>query len=111
MRFLTIIQVKPKSGASTFEKVVFDKNSSAYSVGVWIIYAEMNTDKAAMIKVEKSDGSAGLVSNDLLTVADKDYKGTSTGSAKLVEIVEGKAAFQEAVDHIPDAIRKASLKY
>jgi hypothetical protein len=111
MRFLAIIQVKSKSGDSVCEEIVFDEKSNSYLIGDWSIQAEMNTDKKAMLKVEKSDGSAGLVSNDLLTVDGKDYKGTSTGSAKLMEIVDGKTFFQETTDQMPDAIKRASLRF
>ena len=111
MRFLAIIQVKPKSGDSVCEDVVFDETTTTYSVGDWKISAEMNTDKAAMIKVEKSDGSAGFVSNDILTFGGKDYNGRSMQSAKLMEIVDGNPIFKESTDQIPDAIRKASLRF
>ena len=111
MRFLAIIQVKSKSGDSVWEEIVFDEKTNSYSIGDWSIQAEMNADKKAMLKVEKSDGSAGLVSNYLLTVGGKDYKGTSTGSAKLMEIVDGKTVFQETTDQMPDAIKRASLRF
>ena len=111
MRFLAIIQVKPKSGESVCEEVIYDEKTNAYSVGGWSIQAEMNADKKAMLKVEKSDGSAAFVSNDLLTVGGKDYEGTYSGSAKLVEIMDGKTVFQETTDQIPDAIKRASRRF
>jgi hypothetical protein len=110
MRFLAIIQVTPKSGESVGEDLVFDEKTNTYSIGEWYIKAEMNSDKSAMIKVEKSDGSAGLVSTDILTVGGKEYKGSSTGSAKLMELVDGNPVFKESIDQIPDAIRKACLR-
>ncbi|MFT4566198.1 MAG: hypothetical protein ACI9FN_001152 [Saprospiraceae bacterium] len=111
MRFLAIIQVKPKSGESVCETVEYNLKTNVYSVGAWNIQAEMSTDKEAMIKVEKSDGSAGLVSSDLLKIGGKDYMGTTTGSAKLMEIIDGSAVFQETIDEIPDAIRKANKRF
>ncbi|MEQ9288017.1 MAG: DUF4962 domain-containing protein [Cyclobacteriaceae bacterium] len=111
MRFLAIIQIKPKSNGSVCEKVLFDQETNAYSVGDWMISAEMNEDKPALLKVVKSDGSAGLVSQGILTIGGIDYDGTSTGSAKLLEMIDGKATFQEATDQIPQAIQKASLRF
>lgn len=111
MRFLAIIQVKPESGTSRCEDVVIDDNSKTYTVGKWIITAEMSIDNIARIKVEKSDGSASLVSNDPLMVAGKEYKGTFKSSAKLFEIIDGNPVFRECADQIPDAIRIASLRY
>jgi hypothetical protein len=110
MRFLAIIQVTPKSGESVGENLVFDEKTNTYSIGEWYIKAEMNSNKSAMIKVEKSDGSAGLVSTDILTVGGKEYKGSSTGSPKLMELVDGNPVFKESIDQIPDAIRKACLR-
>lgn len=111
IRFLAIIQVKPKSGEAACEAVLFDEKSNTYSVGEWKIKAEMNTDQAAKIHIEKSDGSAGLVSTGPLEVGGKAYKGKATGSAKLMEIIAGKPAFQETTDQIPAAMKKASLQF
>ncbi|MFY0653181.1 MAG: DUF4962 domain-containing protein [Cyclobacteriaceae bacterium] len=111
MRFLAIIQVKSKSGASVCEEVVFDKQTNAYVVGGWSIEAQMNIGKPAMIKVEKNDGTAGLVSTGVLSAGGKGYEGTSMGSAKLMEVIGGKPLFQETTDQIPDAIRKVSLRF
>lgn len=111
MRFLAIIQVQPKSGGSVCEKVLFDQETNAYTVGDWMISAEMDVDKPAMFKVVKSDGSAGLVSEGILTIGGKDFVGSTTASAKLFETIDGQGIFQETTDQIPEAIQKASLRF
>lgn len=111
MRFLAIIQVKPKAGGSVCEKVQFDENTKAYTVGDWTISAELNVDKPAVLQVVKSDESAGLVSKGILTAGGKDYQGTSSGSAKLLEKIDGKAIFQEATDQVPEAIQYAARRF
>lgn len=111
MRFLAIIQVESKSGESVCEEVEFDEKTNAYSVGDWSVKAEMNTGKVAKIQIKKSDGSAGLVSNGVLVVGGKGYEGGSLISSKLMETIDGKSVLQETKDQIPEAIKKASLRF
>jgi len=106
MRYLAIIQVKPKSGASVCEEVIFDEQSKTYSVNGWNITAEMDELQPAKIEVSNCDGTAAFTSADALEFIGKMYKGTVTGSSKLVEIIDGKTVFKETVDEVPEAIKK-----
>ncbi len=101
MRYLAIIQVKPDGG---FEQVICKKNG-IFTAGDWEIKAELNGSLPASIRVTKNDQSASLVSNGALSNNGKLYKGKDSGSTKLVEMVNGKPVFQEAVDKIPSAIQ------
>jgi hypothetical protein len=101
MRYLAIIQVKPDGG---FEEVICKKNG-IFTAGDWEIKAEMNASLPASIRVTKNDQSASLVSTGALSNNGKLYKGKDSGSTKLVEMVNGKPVFQEAVDKIPSAIQ------
>jgi hypothetical protein len=101
MRYLAIIQVKPDG---RFEQVISKKNG-IFTTGNWEIKAEMNALLPAGIHVTKNDQSASLVSIGTLTNNGKLYKGKESGSSKLVEMVNGKPVFQEAVDKIPSAIQ------
>lgn len=102
MRYLAIIQVKPDG---SFEPVKRNSNES-FEVGNWKIKAEMNASKPATIQVWNKANSAALVSDGILTLNGKTYKGKESGSSKLFEAIDGKEVFQEAIDEIPAAIKK-----
>ena len=101
MRYLAIIQVKPDG---RFEEVISKKNG-IITTGNWEIKAEMNASEPANIQVTKNDHSVSLVSDGTLINNGIIYKGKESGSSKLVELVDGKAVFQETVDKIPSAIQ------
>ena len=65
----------------------------------------MNASEPANIQVTKNDHSVSLVSDGTLINNGIIYKGKESGSSKLVELVDGKAVFQETVDKIPSAIQ------
>lgn len=67
----------------------------------------MNTSKPAHIKVWNNDNTASLVSDGNLILKGKTYTCKEKSSSKLVEMIEGKALFQEVVDAKPDAIIRA----
>ncbi len=110
MRYLAIIQVKPKIGPSVCEKVVFDESTNTYSLGGWNIKAEMDICKGANIKISDNLGTASFVSSGVLDYGGKIYKGSVTGSSKLVEVIDDEKVFQEALDQIPDAMKGAMLR-
>ncbi len=105
MRYLAIIQVKPKSGESVCEEVVFDASTKTYSVGDWNIKAEMNASKLAKIKISDNSKTVSFVSSGTLEFDGKNYN-VNTGSSKLIERIEGKNIFQEVEDEIPAAIKR-----
>ena len=105
MRYLSIIQVKPKSGESVCEEVVFDETTNTYSINGWNIKAEMNTEQPAKIEVSNKMGTAALVSSGTLNFQNKKHKGELLGSSKIAEIINGKTEFKEQVDVLPEAIR------
>lgn len=104
MRYLSIIQVKSKSGESVCEEVVFDKITNTYSISGWNIKAEMNTEEPAKIEVSDQKGTASFVSSGKLELDNKGY-GKLSGSSKLVENIDGKKVFKETEDEIPVAIQ------
>lgn len=105
MRYLSIIQVKPKSGESVCEEVVFDEITNTYTVGDWNINAEMNTEVPARIEISNVAGTAALVSSGTLNFQNKKHKGEHMGSSKLAEIINGRLEFKEVVDVIPASIK------
>lgn len=104
MRYLAIIQVKPKTGESACEEVVFDEKTNTYLVGDWNIKAEINAERAARIEVSNKAETAALVSSGTLNFQNKKYNGELPGSSKLAEIIDGKLEFQERTDDIPASI-------
>ncbi|MCX6326926.1 MAG: DUF4962 domain-containing protein [Bacteroidia bacterium] len=104
MRFLAIIQVKPDG---SFELVTSNKNDGVFTVGNWNINAEMNSSKPANLQIWNNYNSASLVSDGILNNKGKTYIGKEISSSKLLEIIDGKEVFKEAVDEIPASIQKA----
>jgi hypothetical protein len=111
MRYLAIIQVKPKSGESVCEEVVFDEKTKTYSVGDWNIKAEMDVSKSAKIEIFNNSKTAAFTSSEKLQFDNRAYNGKVQGSSKLIEIIDGELIFKEAVDKLPDAIKKASIRF
>ena len=111
IRYLAIIQVKPKSGESVCEEVVFDEKTKTYSVGDWNIKAEMDVSKSAKIEIFNNSKTAAFTSSEKLQFDNHAYNGKVQGSSKLIEIIDGELIFKEAVDKLPDAIKKASIRF
>ena len=111
IRYLAIIQVKPKSGESVCEEVVFDEKTKTYSVGDWNIKAEMDVSKSAKIEIFNNSKTAAFSSSEKLQFDNHAYNGKVQGSSKLIEIIDGELIFKEAVDKLPDAIKKASIRF
>ena len=109
MRYLAIIQVKPKSGASTCQAVSYDEASHTYSVGDWNINAEMNAAIPARIQVSNAVNSAAMTSGGSLILNGKTYKGKRSGSSKLIEVINGKEVFQGLRDEIPAVMSNFDL--
>ena len=105
MRYLAIIQVKPKSGESVCEEVVFDESTNTYSIAGWNIKAEMDASKPAKIEINDNSGTASFVSSGVLYFNGENYN-ASTRSSKLIERIEGENIFQEVEDEIPAAIKR-----
>ncbi|MDP4680300.1 MAG: DUF4962 domain-containing protein, partial [Cyclobacteriaceae bacterium] len=103
MRFLALVQIDPKNGVPSLQQIEVSDNEKVFKVGDWSIEAELNTEKAAVLKVVKSDGSVAFCSNGVLDLNGKEY-GTISGSSKLFEMIEGKPVFQEVVDELPESI-------
>ena len=107
MRYLAIIQVKPES---TFEPVEIQGENEYFVIGDWKIKASLNVDHPAIIEVYKKDGSSGLVSSGQLILDGRTYKGGFTGSAKLMEVIDGKSVFKETIDILLPSILRAQLR-
>ncbi|NQU55572.1 MAG: DUF4962 domain-containing protein [Bacteroidetes bacterium] len=106
MRYLAIIQVKPKNGESVCEELVFDQKSKSYLVNGWKIKAELDTSLPAKIEANNNAETASFTSTGFIDFEDKKYDAKVTGSSKLVEIINGEKVFQEVIDEVPEAIKK-----
>jgi hypothetical protein len=106
MRYLAIIQVKPDG---SFEPLITNKVNGDITIGNWHISAEMNTTKPALIKAWNGNHSAVLVSSGNIVNQGKTYAGKSSGSSKLLEIINGKPMFKEAKDDVPASIKRLML--
>lgn len=106
MRYLALIQVNPEK---KYHEVVQEREG-VYKVGDWKISAEMDAGQPALLKVEKSDQSAFLVSSGSLNMDGDVYHGSVIESAKLVEVIAGERISKEAVDEIPSAVKRAALR-
>tara|TARA_B100000941_G_scaffold123149_1_gene86792 strand:- start:30519 stop:33047 length:2529 start_codon:yes stop_codon:yes gene_type:complete len=102
MRFLTIFQISPEGN---FEPVVIHARDY-YSIGDWEIRAEMDTTRTAGIFITHMDGAVAFSSRGALTTKEKAYSELNSGSAKLLEDINGKMVFQESKDRIPAAIQR-----
>lgn len=111
MRYLAIIQVKPKSEGSVCEEVVIDESTDTYSVAEWTIKAEMDASKAAKIQIVNNDKTAAFSSNGKLLFKNKRYDGKVHGSSKLIELIDGELIFKETADEVPDAIIKVFKRF
>jgi hypothetical protein len=98
MRYLAIIQVNPKTGEKTYEKINYANPDGKITVGKWIIGAELDSEKP---------GKASFVSSGELAIDGEIFYGKVTGSSKLAEKINGKLLFDEAIDKIPASIKKA----
>ena len=111
MRYLAIIQVNSKIGKSNSKEVVFNKDTNTYSVGAWNINAEMDDSKSAKIEIFNNSKTAAFTSSGKLLFKNNSYNGKVSGSSKLIEIIEGELIFKEAVDEVPNAIKKVSKRF
>lgn len=108
MRYLAIIQVKPNN---TFEHVEIHGEDDHFVVGDWMIKASLDVNRPAYIEVIKNDGSAGMVSSGELNLDGQTYTGEVTGSAKMMEIIDGKIVFKEAVDQFSPEITRVAERF
>ena len=91
--------------------MVFDEKTKTYSVGDWNIKAEMDVSKSAKIEIFNNSKTAAFTSSEKLQFDNHAYNGKVQGSSKLIEIIDGELIFKEAVDKLPDAIKKASIRF
>jgi len=110
MRYLAIIQVKPKTGDSVCEEVVYDEKLNAYLVNGWMIKAELDASKLPKIEVNNDEETASFTSTGSIDFDGKKYNGTVTESSKLLEIINGEKVFQEVIDEVPDAVKKVMIR-
>jgi hypothetical protein len=106
MRYLAIIQVKPDG---SFQPININKVKGVYTLGNWNISAEIDASKPASIKAWNEDGTRMLVSVGKLESKGKSYEGKEIGSAKLLEVVDGKSIFQEVLDELPGSINRLNM--
>jgi hypothetical protein len=106
MRYLAIIQVKPDG---SFQPININKVKGVYTVGNWNISAEMDASKPASIKAWNAYGTRVLVSGGKLESKGKSYEGKEIGSAKLLEVIDGKSIFQEVSDELPSSIKRLNM--
>lgn len=104
MRFLALIQVTLDQHGLDYKPIDASAGHDIISIGDWEITAVLDVAKPAFIEIRKKDGSASFASSGILNAGNEQYKGTFLGSAKLVEMNNGKPVFKEAVDELPESI-------
>lgn len=110
MRYLAIFQIKSKQEGEPCKTIVLNPDTNTYSIDGWNIVAELNCEKAAGLKITNDANTAVFVSSGTLRYNGKEYKGTVTGSSKLLEMIEGKINMQEKTDEVPKAIQNVMAK-
>ncbi|MCC6143244.1 MAG: DUF4962 domain-containing protein [Candidatus Hydrogenedentes bacterium] len=106
MRYLAIIQVQAKDSPTDFAEVRRDEGNR-FEVGEWSIEAELRASEPPTIRVENRAAGAAFASSGPVLAGGKEYNGSCEESAKLVEMVDGKPAFFEAVDEMPASMGDA----
>lgn len=107
MRYLAMIQVSPDRH---FTPVLPEPANGGYRIGKWLIQAELDADQPASFEVHKADGSLGFISSGVLRSGKMTYRGKSPGSAKLLEMIDGKLQLRECMDELPAAVLSALHK-
>ncbi len=101
MRFLAIFQIQPDGIYKTI-----DESEGVFKVGNWEISAELNTNRPAAIYVNDMGDSVAFSSQGSLKTTSNKFRNLDTGSAKLLEVIDGKSVFQESNDTLPYAIKQ-----
>jgi hypothetical protein len=103
MRYLAIMQIQPDG---RFEKMVMSNSNETISIGQFRIKANLNINEPAHIQIYDQANTFGFVSNGTLLFEKNKYFGTDIKSAKLIEKIDGKIIFKEALDEMPAAMKK-----
>ncbi|MGI9139315.1 MAG: hypothetical protein ACR2IM_09760, partial [Sediminibacterium sp.] len=89
-----------------FEKMMMSNNNETISIGQFRIKANLNINEPAHIQIYDQANTFGFVSNGTLLFEKNKYFGTDIKSAKLIEKIDGKIIFKEALDEMPAAMKK-----
>ena len=99
-RFLAIIQIKPKNKKFDQPKGV---NEGQIEIDGWHIEAELNANKEAYLRIEKSGVGAIHFGSEPLIYKGKIFKHNIPGSTLFLEENGKRFQRQEAIDQLPDA--------
>ncbi len=108
MRYLAIIQVREDKQFVAVENL---GEEGHYRIEEWEVHAVLDATEPALITVKKSNQLAGFTSSGSLKIDGNRYSGTSTASAKLIEMVNGAPVFNEAVDVLPASMIAAQRRF
>jgi hypothetical protein len=103
MRYLAIFQILPNGD---FEEVKSNVSNGEFSLGDWLIRAEMNIALPGRISVQKEDGSIALVSSGTLNIGGKTFGNLYDSSSKLAALKNGIYILKETEDLIPHSMQK-----
>ena len=111
MRFLAVFVINPsgKILSSPLPYKFNDKNELI--IDKWIIKAELNGDKPALLEAHTMDDK--IIFNSAtksLTSGNKEYVGKINGSAKLLERINGNYRFSEAGNMVPEVVKSIPVK-
>lgn len=104
MRYLSVIC----AGSTANEKNrLLQIDKSHWQIGDWIIEAELNTEKHALLQISNNMTQTIFSSSaDLLQADGQSFSGKEAGTAKLLEKHADGWHFAEAMRLLPDAIRE-----
>ncbi len=109
MRFLAIIQVLPDDQNAV--KIVQDPSEkNQFTIGNWILHAEINALKPAVLEVQRNDDQVAFTSSgSSLSIGDQQFQGKIAESSKLIEFSDGNPVFSECGEQIPSVVREIPI--
>ncbi|HEX5024822.1 MAG TPA: hypothetical protein VFV68_06100, partial [Agriterribacter sp.] len=99
VRFLSIIQVAQGGKMLPFEETANTADVTKINIGGWEIDAALSYDLPAQLQIRSSAANTAFTAyGSSIKFENQWYKGEHTESSMLVERVNGKIKFDEAVD-------------
>ena len=108
IRFLTIIRIDAEQNG--LKVLPLQVNGNQFEVGDWLIEAQLDASQPARLKATRKDGTVYFTSVGELDAEGKNYQGQHPGSSKLLERIDGKLEFQDAVDQLPESMKKVMVR-
>jgi hypothetical protein len=111
MRFLTILQISPDTGALGKMTKTSDENGEMdISIGPWSISANMDTNRPPDLLIRKKDEKVAFsINSGEILLNGITYSGKADAGSKLLEMIDGKMIFLETGDVLPWNVQEAIL--